>query len=84
MGAPEIPSYDSTTQILSVNGTQLSLCEMRDLLLRLREEVYCPDCRCPNWLGNNKHFEGCQIGKLTEVLLKIAPKDSNVIRWKSG
>jgi hypothetical protein len=68
---------------LPVNGTILSICGIRDTLLRLREEnVYCVDCHSPSWVGKNKHFTGCHIGQLIEVLLKIAPKADTVVRWK--
>lgn len=86
--SPEPSSASFVGSLLTIRNVNIDLAHARDTLLALRDTVYCPECRCPNWLAEGSgviiHYENCRLGKLTEAFLKIVPKDDVRFRWKSN
>ena len=70
----------------TTSAPTLDLIGLRDCLVALRDSVYCPECRCPNWATERgeriSHYPECKVGKFTELLLKIVPKEGTRVRWK--
>jgi hypothetical protein len=84
---PEIqkpPTWDGKTLILA--GVHVDMVGLRDMLLALRDNVYCPECHCPNWATDRDerihHYDACSLGKFTETILSIVPKKDITVRWK--
>jgi hypothetical protein len=73
--------------VLTIRRVIIDLVKVRDTLLALRDGVFCPFCRCPNWTYEEgqrvDHYSDCNLGKLTEAVLRIVPKDHVRLHWKS-
>jgi hypothetical protein len=75
-------------EVIPLKRKEFDFAGLRDTLLALRDDnVYCPECRCANWLaddgGKIHHYTECRIGRYTEELLKVAPKKDATVRWKT-
>jgi hypothetical protein len=81
------PEVWMTDNIVHIRGVSIDLVKTRDTLLALRDGVFCPFCRCPNWMYEEgqrvDHYRPCELGDLTEIFLKLVPKNHTRMFWKS-
>jgi hypothetical protein len=85
------PKPDHLPPTIQLGSQTLDLVALRDCLLSLRDSIYCPMCRCPNWdmatsSGSGErllHYQDCSLGKFSEILLRAFPKDKTSIKWKA-